>query len=370
MCRDYFGWIGEKSAWVASVFVFFSAMCAYDILMTDSLFENAKAFRQIAANSPTPLPDVWWCSSIPFLSNPFHTLLICGESAFLNALPLQRTDIAAAGLIFLVVFPLTNLKGFTVLVKLNSVGIACVLYIMGFIIVQSLAVEGVKMPVPPLQPRFYFLGGVMMLSFFIHSAIISIMKNNRNQEKNARDLGIAYILVAVSYLSVGAAGYLAYNRLGVIPQDFLQVFDHRNIPALIARFALLFQLISVYPLLGMIVRIQVFGVLWKNVYPSWIHVLMLNVFLTVASTLFAMFYPNVGTVLRFTGPVIGSSSLKIRPWRPFLTVSAGLLLVLVIPIGVKMKEVYKEHGYLPYWITCAHIFMVLLGMTLLVAQFL
>jgi solute carrier family 38 (sodium-coupled neutral amino acid transporter), member 9 len=221
---------------------------------------------------------------------------------------LVSTDIAAAGLIFFIVFPLTNLKGFTVLVKLNSVGIACVLYIMGFIIVQSTAVEGIKLPVPPLQPKFYFLGGVMMLSFFIHSAIISIMKNNKNQEKNSRDLGIAFILVAVSYLSVGAAGYLAYHNRGEIPQDFLQIFDHTNIPALIARFALLFQLISVYPLLGMIVRIQVFGVLWKNVYPSWLHVLILNLFLSVASTLFAMFYPNVGTVLRFTGPVIGTNT--------------------------------------------------------------
>lgn len=64
MCRDYFGWIGEKSAWVASVFVFFSAMCAYDILMTDSLFENVRAFRQIAAGATGPLPDVWWSSSI------------------------------------------------------------------------------------------------------------------------------------------------------------------------------------------------------------------------------------------------------------------------------------------------------------------
>jgi hypothetical protein len=35
-----------------------------------------------------------------------------------------------------------------------------------------------------------------------------------------------------------------------------------------------------------------------------------------------------------------------------------------------MKEVYREQGYFPFWITSAHTFMVLLGMTLLISQFL
>lgn len=48
----------------------------------------------------------------------------------------------------------------------------------------------------------------------------------------------------------------------------------------------------------------------------------------------------------------------------------GLLLVLLIPIGVKMKEVYKTEGYCPFWITSFHTFLVLLGMSLLVSQFL
>jgi sodium-coupled neutral amino acid transporter 9 len=144
------------------------------------------------------------------------------------------------------------------------------------------------------------------------------MKNNANQEKNNRDLGIAFGLVAATYVLVGAFGYTAYHG-ATIPQDFLNIFSHTNIPAIVARFALLFQLISVYPLLCMIVRsvpplsslyvhqpdlthcnrIQFFGLLFKSNYPGWLHVLIMNLVIAAVTTLMAMFYPNVGTILRF-----------------------------------------------------------------------
>ena len=44
---------------------------------------------------------------------------------------------------------------------------------------------------------------MLCLSFFIHNGCLSIFRNQRNPENNARDLGIGYILVLLTYLIVG-----------------------------------------------------------------------------------------------------------------------------------------------------------------------
>ena len=50
---------------------------------------------------------------------------------------------------------------------------------------------------------FIKLVGVLALSFFIHNGALSIMRNQRNPKNNGRDLTIAYILTAVTYMTVG-----------------------------------------------------------------------------------------------------------------------------------------------------------------------
>ena len=144
--------------------------------------------------------------------------------------------------------------------------------------------------------RFYYFAGLLMVSYFIHNCILPILKNN-NPKNNTRDLGIAFSLVALSYASIGGITYLAYHRTD-IPQDFLAAFSHTNIGAIIARFALLLQLGTVYPLILFIVRIQCFGLLFKNQWPSLYHILALNAVLVGTGTVFAMFYREIGTVLR------------------------------------------------------------------------
>jgi len=84
------------------------------------------------------------------------------------------------------------------------------------------------------------------------------MKNNKKPENNPRDLLIAFTLVAFSYIIVGVFGFAAYWQKD-IPQDFLQNFSGSNIGAIIGRFALLLQLITVYPVLAMFIRYAKFA---------------------------------------------------------------------------------------------------------------
>ena len=50
------------------------------------------------------------------------------------------------------------------------------------------------------------------------------VKDNRNQENNARDLGIAYFLVFITYTILGLVFYLAYpGWKGCITDMFIEV---------------------------------------------------------------------------------------------------------------------------------------------------
>ena len=71
-------------------------------------------------------------------------------------------------------------------------------------------------------PNISKLCGMLPLGFFSHSLIIPIMKNNRYQEKNSRDLFFGYLSVALSYILMGIAGYVGFSGSRFNPLFFDQ----------------------------------------------------------------------------------------------------------------------------------------------------
>jgi len=109
--------------------------------MSDSLYDNVETFREMTWKGPGEVPVIaaW-------------------------------SPIVAAAIITVVTFPLTNLKTLGMLVKVNSAGILCVAYIVGFIIYDAIFVKGILnstgLPLPEtyfLRPKFYYLGGIMSI---------------------------------------------------------------------------------------------------------------------------------------------------------------------------------------------------------------
>eukprot|EP01088_Endostelium_zonatum_P000535 TRINITY_DN10785_c0_g1_i1.p1 TRINITY_DN10785_c0_g1~~TRINITY_DN10785_c0_g1_i1.p1 ORF type:complete len:646 (-),score=127.23 TRINITY_DN10785_c0_g1_i1:79-2016(-) len=299
--RTYLGRAGSWLAFIASISILSGAIIAYDILMTDSLYLNVN-------------------SVIAFITGKSEDKL--GDSKYWNkyTAPLP---------ILIAVYLMSLLKNFGILVLANSFGILCIIYNLGFIVVDALATQGIKFDsiswnwnqntidkpeninaLPLVGSKFYYFAGLLMVSYFIHNCILPIMKNN-NPKNNKRDLIAAFTLVTASYILIGAVVYLAYFRLITdpkndgFPQDFLSYYSGKSIPAIIARFSLFLQLFTVYPLLLFIVRIQFFGLLWGNQYPGLLHVMVLNATLVGLGTCFAIWYPHVGTVLRWAGAVCG-----------------------------------------------------------------
>jgi hypothetical protein len=56
--------------------------------------------------------------------------------------------------------------------------------------------------------------GILTASYFSHSFILPIMKNNENPKNNKRDLFVGYFLVYITYLLVGIVGYIGFSDIG------------------------------------------------------------------------------------------------------------------------------------------------------------
>ena len=168
----------------------------------------------------------------------------------------------------LVLFPFTNMRDIGPLVKFNSFGILSILYIIGFIVTRGVHdISQTKPSFSSFSDKWYYLAGLSMVSFFIHNAILPIVRNKKSPKHNRRDLGLAFFLVFLTYASCGIAGYLAFSHTD-IPQNFLNAYGYDEVTPFIARLALFVQLSGVYPLLAYIVRLQVFTILLSPPSPS------------------------------------------------------------------------------------------------------
>uniref|UniRef100_A0A9R1SF07 Neutral amino acid transporter 9 n=2 Tax=Cyprinus carpio TaxID=7962 RepID=A0A9R1SF07_CYPCA len=207
---------------------------------------------------------------------------------------------------------------------------------------------------PEFRSLFPQLSGVLTLAFFIHNCIITLMKNNKHQENNVRDLSLAYLLVGLTYLYVGVLIFAAFPSPPLskdcIEPNFLDNFPSSDVLVFVARTGLLFQMTTVYPLLGYLVRVQLMGQLFGDHYPGFLHVFILNIVVVGTGVLMARFYPNIGSISRYSGAI------------------CGLALVFVLPSLIHMVSL-KRRGELRWPSAVFHSFLVLLGVANLFGQF-
>ncbi|NXG17413.1 S38A9 protein, partial [Grallaria varia] len=263
-----------------------------------------------------------------------------------------------------VLLPMLNLKSPSFFAKFNVLGTVSVVYLV-FLVTVKAARLGIHLEfnwfteneffVPEFRILFPQLTGVLTLAFFIHNCVITLLQNNRNQENNVRDLSIAYFLVGLTYLYVGVIIFASFPSPPLskecIEQNFLDNFPSDDIMSFVARIFLLFQMMTVYPLLGYLARVQLLRQFFGNAYPSLFHVLALNLAIVGAGVAMARFYPNIGGIIRYSGA------------------TCGLAFVFVYPSLIYMISLHHA-GQLTWPALIIHVFIILLGLANLIAQFL
>ncbi|KAM9307273.1 neutral amino acid transporter 9 isoform 1-T2 [Pholidichthys leucotaenia] len=374
VCKYYFGKFGQWSSLVFSMVSLIGAMVVYWVLMSNFLFNAGQFIYNYAHNISSPDSEFGTngserviCPYPDIHPQKNDTAVFFGEAGNSSDVGSfqqywSKTNTIPFYLIILLL-PLLSFRSASFFAKFTFLGTASVAYLIVLVTVKATRLgfhlefhwfHQTKFFVPEFRLLFPQLTGVLALAFFIHNCIITLMKNNRHQENNVRDLSVAYALVALTYLYVGVMVFASYPSPPLskdcIEPNFLDNFPSSDIMVFLARFFLLFQMISVYPLLGYLLRVQFMTQVFKNPYPSVFHVGILNIVIVAAGVLVAKFFPNIGDVIRYTGAI------------------CGLALVFVFPALVHMISL-KRRGLLRWPSVLFHSFLIVLGFANLVAQF-
>ncbi|KAF7650833.1 hypothetical protein LDENG_00119860, partial [Lucifuga dentata] len=327
VCKYYFGKFGQWSSLVFSMVSLIGAMVVYWVLMSNFLYNSGQFIYSYVHNMSmseshfgTNSSDKVICpyrNMDPKSNSSLSALLLLLSDSGDNATYVDsfhywwnKTNTIPFYLIALLL-PLLCFRSASFFARFTFLGTFSVLYLIFLVTYKAIQLgfhlefhwfEPTQFYVPELKQLFPQLTGILTLAFFIHNCIITLMKNNKHQENNVRDLSVAYLLVGLTYLYVGVLIFAAFPAPPLykecIEPNFLDNFPSSDVMVFVARAFLLFQMITVYPLLGYLVRVQMMGQIFGNHYPSFFHVLTLNILIVGAGVLMAKIYPNIGSIIR------------------------------------------------------------------------
>ncbi|XP_077863238.1 neutral amino acid transporter 9-like [Saccoglossus kowalevskii] len=329
VCHHYLGKWGEYCSVFFSLSSLLGAMIVYWVLLSNFLYHSVKFIyddvNHVNMSSSGNVTDGILCPGLPpyvpptpstniTLSLTTQSLLSLDTSS--NAVEHNSEDVfnkvwqqtlTIPFFLCVLLFPLLNFKSPTFFTKFNALGTVCVIYILSFVTVKA-AHWGInvkftspnsKFFVPIARQYFPAFTGTLALAYFIHNGILSILRGQKHPENNGRDLSISYILVALTYTWVGVLFYISFpNKKECIEANLLDNFPSNDVMAFVARICLLIQMITVFPLLIYIFRLQFMHTLFGAVYPGIIHVGVLNICVLAICVLFAIFLPQIGTIIR------------------------------------------------------------------------
>ncbi|XP_016311858.1 sodium-coupled neutral amino acid transporter 9 [Sinocyclocheilus anshuiensis] len=372
VCKYYFGGFGKWSSLVFSLVSLIGAMVVYWVLMSNFLFNTGKFIYNYVHNVSTS--DAFGTNGTDRVICPYPNLDPDGDSSThqyyvsenstgqVFDLWWSKTNTIPLYLIVLLL-PLLNFRSASFFARFTFLGTLSVVYLIFLVTYKAIRLgfhldfhwfDSSMFFVPEFRSLFPQLSGVLTLAFFIHNCIITLMKNNRHQENNVRDLSLAYLLVGLTYLYVGVLIFAAFPSPPLskecIEPNFLDNFPSSDVLVFVARACLLFQMTTVYPLLGYLVRVQLMGQLFGDHYPGFLHVFILNILVVGAGVLMARFYPNIGSIIRYSGAL------------------CGLALVFVLPSLIHLTSLNRR-GELRWPSAVFHGFLVLLGVANLFGQF-
>ncbi|XP_031434024.1 sodium-coupled neutral amino acid transporter 9 [Clupea harengus] len=374
VCRYYFGAFGKWSSLIFSMVSLVGAMVVYWVLMSNFLFNTGKFIYNSVHHINMSDSDFGTNGServiCPFPDTHHHgsnvsvsLLYVSGGNSSTAVFDRwwSKTNTIPLYLIVLL-FPLLNFRSASFFARFTFLGTISVIYLIGLVTMKAFRLgfhlefhwfEHTKAFVPEFRLLFPQLTGILTLAFFIHNCIITLMKSNKHQENNVRDLSLAYLLVGLTYLYVGVLIFASFPSPELskdcIEPNFLDNFPSSDVWVFVARTFLLFQMTTVYPLLGYLVRVQVMSQVFGSHYPGFFHVLVLNIIIVGSGVLMAKFYPNIGSIIRFSGA------------------TCGLTLVFVFPALIHMISL-KRRGELRWPSAVFHSFLIVLGVANLLAQ--
>jgi len=266
----------------------------------------------------------------------------------------------------LFLFPIISMRSVTFFTKFNVIGTVSVFFII-IITIYWAAIWGVNVNfsdftspeyVPMFEWTFPSLSGMLALGLFIHNAIITITKNHEHPEKNTFCVFAAFSMVITTYLFIGVLYYITFPLpKWCIEDNLMNNFPVDQVEVIVARILLLIQLIAIFPLICYIWRNQLLSLF--NVEETMCSIIVVNVLCTSICIFFAVFLPQIGTIIRFTGA------------------SCGFIMIFLLPCCCELvRRKYESNVrtwtdfFMLHWRSCSiHLFIIFLGFANMIAQF-
>ncbi|KAE9419764.1 hypothetical protein Angca_005888 [Angiostrongylus cantonensis] len=355
ICRSLYGRPGEILAVSFSIFVLIGAVLAYWVLMSNFLYFTGILFYvhcemdigslplRNLSTSPTifgsTFAEVWQLrvstillyqkTIMFFFCNPPATKEIATNPIYVKHLHYFQRSVPIY--LAVLVFPFLNFKSPTVFTKFTALGTVSVLYLIGFNTIQLVKCGPHWNFINDTSPHyieqfkwhFPAFTGLLTMSFFIHNSILTILGCQRHPENNTRDLSIGYALVGMSYIAISVTFYIAFPfPRSCILDNLLNNFDDSYLPSSVARVLIFFQMFSIFPLIMYLIRSQISCLLYNNPWPGIVFVLLLNTIIVSLAVLTAVFYPKVGSIVRYFGAVSGMVLIYALPCLVYMKLSS------------------------------------------------
>ncbi|XP_076815257.1 neutral amino acid transporter 9-like isoform X2 [Clavelina lepadiformis] len=314
MCRNLVGRWAEWLNILASTVILASALIVYWILMVELLYNAVNSVYYFAGG----------------LNNIHHSNVtnLTGEFDNERCMVQEKTfswwnKNLTVPLLFIPIFlPILLLKKMSFFAKLGALGALSVFALMSIVFVKyvqwgwnaDFANTKNKHYIPQILGSFPSLSGLLGMAYFIHNSVTTIFKHNRNQGNNVRDLKIAYMLVLITYMFIGLGVYLTFPlQKSCIKQNFLENLPWNDYLSLAVQVLLFLRMVTVYPIVAYILRVQIFAALVGNEYPGKFYVFVFNIIIMAACVLCAIFYPNIGDIIRYAGAFCAMALMFILP---------------------------------------------------------
>ena len=245
-----------------------------------------------------------------------------------------------------ITFPLTIQKKSGCLTKFNSYGIYFVSVLLIYVIyvgIHTMCTNTFKFEykenIKGNEERNLFLFGVnpgkitgtLSLGLFVHSVILPILKNNKRQENNQRDLFVGYTLVTFTYIIIGIFGYIGFSGSEFSTEfkdNWFRFYGDDNYIVLVIRILNVVQLITIFPILFFAVRSQLFENFFKSYHQSpskYPRIIFSIILLILCIIILYLFYNSLSDLIRYIGAI-----------------SALVLIYTIAPL-INMINYYIKH---------------------------
>jgi len=278
---------------------------------------------------------------------------------------------------FVVLTYICSKKDLSIFMKVGSFGVIFIIFLIIFIVATGfIAINSTDFKTGTMEEsndvnwannerilvlfnsNFSPLAGILCAGYFLHSYSVPILRSSKNPEKNHRDIFLGYLFVFLSYAVCGTMGYIGFvgygfkdyylgqyltarDRAGQIDQNCLNMYDYTDVWAFIMRIAIFLLIFSSYPLLHYFTSTSILK-LAKIENPSDTTNFLMNVAVNSFPMLFALFYPNIGTILSYIASISGFLAIYLLPVMVHLKIMRTKLENPLLGEALQVNEFHRS----------------------------